>query len=520
MSSSTTSTRSMRVNSAHPRYPSQRPEQLSIDDVYSLAEKTRTRTSQESRQQMLVEMQKMVRNDSATSRPLSDLSRAISQGQWRETNSPAISEAQNEDREESSPPGFVRNVEISIKPHKTSSARRHSAEARVTAEPSHSAPSKGRSSEDPQPAALQRLTSAESGRSHRLSSAERRRATSGYGTHVHTAATPTTGRSGTGSDLAKACSPRPGTLESAEETLRMSVVRQCCEVMGPGVCRECRKLRVRMKERERMEMDFPRLRVSEKNVITSAMVRRMFPELTQAEIQDKIARGEVARTGLIFPHGINGSNNGFSDEEDDDDGEDERDRDSYRLRHIHTDDEDSDSERGSGGPSENGHVDKPGASRGLPSMVMLTKLKLKLKGEASTPLFFMDLRHMNSKIYTGRLNKSLKPPKQKEVRDEDSLSVPGNHLPAFVSPRKSKLMEEPAYKVYFDPPLLAKHQQKSTPSFFAGSDNPYSLPDRLPEVIEFADGKTSITDPSMLRSESSMSFVSEGRCQGTRDCQY
>ena len=53
------------------------------------------------------------------------------------------------------------------------------------------------------------------------------------------------------------------------------------------------------------------------------------------------------------------------------------------------------------------------------------------------------------------------------------------------------------------------HPQVSNPSFFAGSDDPYSLPERLPDVLEFADGKLSITDPSsVMRSESSMSFVS------------
>ena len=56
-----------------------------------------------------------------------------------------------------------------------------------------------------------------------------------------------------------------------------------------------------MMERERMEADFPRLRVSEKNVTTSAVLKRVLPGMSQAEIQDKIARGEIARTSLLFP---------------------------------------------------------------------------------------------------------------------------------------------------------------------------------------------------------------------------
>ena len=61
----------------------------------------------------------------------------------------------------------------------------------------------------------------------------------------------------------------------------------------------------------------------------------------------------------------------------------------------------------------------------------------------------------------------------------------------------------------WNPHQLLYCPQVSNPSFFAGSDDPYSLPERLPDVLEFADGKLSITDPSSaLRSESSMSFVS------------
>ena len=110
------------------------------------------------------------------------------------------------------------------------------------------------------------------------------------------------------------------------EARKMSVARQCCEVMGPGVCRDCRKLRVRMMDRERMEADFPRLRVSEKNVTTSAIVKRVLPDMTQAEIQDKIARGEIARSSLLFPR--RRCQNGDDDSDDSDDNDSE-----HQLRH-------------------------------------------------------------------------------------------------------------------------------------------------------------------------------------------
>jgi hypothetical protein len=53
--------------------------------------------------------------------------------------------------------------------------------------------------------------------------------------------------------------------------------------------------------------------------------------------------------------------------------------------------------------------------------------------------------------------------------------------------------------------------QVSNPSFFAGSDDQYSLPERLPDVIMFADGKSS--NEPLNRPDSSMSFVGEDDVQ-------
>ena len=74
----------MRVASAHSAKATQQPPQLSVDDVYMLAERTRMRTSLESRHLVLVQTQKMVRNDSGMSRPLTALtSRGNSQVGFR-----------------------------------------------------------------------------------------------------------------------------------------------------------------------------------------------------------------------------------------------------------------------------------------------------------------------------------------------------------------------------------------------------------------------------------------------------
>jgi hypothetical protein len=52
-------------------------------------------------------------------------------------------------------------------------------------------------------------------------------------------------------------------------------------------------------------------------------------------------------------------------------------------------------------------------------MLMLAKLKMTMGGEASTPLFFMDLKHMNSKIFQGRVARKIdheKPPEDDRIR--------------------------------------------------------------------------------------------------------
>ena len=64
----------MRVASAHSAaQASQQPPQLSVDDVYKLAERTRMRTSLESRQLVLVQTQQKVRNDPGMSLPFTGL---------------------------------------------------------------------------------------------------------------------------------------------------------------------------------------------------------------------------------------------------------------------------------------------------------------------------------------------------------------------------------------------------------------------------------------------------------------
>ena len=52
--------------------------------------------------------------------------------------------------------------------------------------------------------------------------------------------------------------------------------------------------------------------------------------------------------------------------------------------------------------------------------------------------------------------------------------------PMFISPRKV-VHQKSRFSAYFDPPLLPKICQNVEPTFFAGSDTTYKLPERLPD---------------------------------------
>ena len=55
--------------------------------------------------------------------------------------------------------------------------------------------------------------------------------------------------------------------------------------------------------------------------------------------------------------------------------------------------------------------------------------------------------------------------------------------PQFISSKQVKESQLTPNNVYFDPPLLPKVLQSSEPSFFAGAELQYELPERLPEDV-------------------------------------
>ncbi|KAK3801735.1 hypothetical protein RRG08_033918 [Elysia crispata] len=364
------------------------------------------------------------------------------------------------------------------------------------------------------------------------------------------------------------------------------VAQQCCEIMGPSLCRSCRRLESRAQNRKSAELECPRMRSAggrgRQTFSLTQVVKRSYPRLSDAEIQDKLARGEIAR--LSFPwvsrsgqyddedsdtirniDSCNSSRTSDSDKDqnschDDDDDDDEEDKDilhidpgTYRantpLSRPASSVVDCEKEGIHGSKMVDLTDNKTAATTGgrqqltkaslstKNAFYVLAKLALKLQGSTTTPLFFSDLRGMQGKILSGTVDRkaymTLRPDaagqrsNQKDLPSrlksavsttstssgKSGLSKLGSQLsrefmPAFVSPRKVKLIEEPKYKVYFEPPLLTKRRQIPNPSFFAGSTDEYSLPERLPDVIEFADSQRIAAMEKQIRAGTALSFVS------------
>ncbi|XP_012936666.1 uncharacterized protein LOC106011455, partial [Aplysia californica] len=299
-----------------------------------------------------------------------------------------------------------------------------------------------------------------------------------------------------------------------------SVARQCCEIMGASTCRVCRKLESRLLNREKAEQECPRMRISQQNIAMTQIVKRFFPFMDEDEIQDKIARGEISRSN--FPPRCGACRH--HERDNDEDGSQEGDT-ADDLQNSGEGNEPKQIPSTAHGECE--ELSKPSKAPTHTSFYVLAKLALRLGGETSTPLFFSDLKRMQTKILSGEVErKSYMKPKRELARmksavssvstassSKSTLSKIGSRLtqtlmPTFVSPRKVKIMEEPKYKVFYEPPLLSRRKQIPNPSFFAGSTDEYYLPERLPDVIEFADSKRILMMEKQMRSASSMSLAS------------
>ncbi|XP_060080238.1 uncharacterized protein LOC132559622 [Ylistrum balloti] len=228
----------------------------------------------------------------------------------------------------------------------------------------------------------------------------------------------------------------------------------CCEIMGPRTCRECSRYHIRTMDRARTDAQFRTLRISNENIAVASILKRYLPELSYEEIQDKVARGEIAR------HRVPNSSI-------DSDDEFEKDRDRKRQQPF---------------------------------------IDARLKRQATnyekcrklSQMFFVNVRDLNFKINSGKVSKSLgftenKSDAAKARAVLQKWRVADPVTPSFVSPKKIVMMKEPEYKTYFAPPLLPKESQNPEPSFFAGSSDGYKLPDKLPDEIVFVDIKSKPT---------------------------
>ncbi|KAL4233755.1 hypothetical protein ACF0H5_008435 [Mactra antiquata] len=254
--------------------------------------------------------------------------------------------------------------------------------------------------------------------------------------------------------------------------------RDCCEIIGPQLCYECRKNRIRQVSRERSDYFFPTLEPSEENLTTAAIVRKYLPGLSEQEVEDKIARGEIARPSMkkVSKHVD------FSDEEDD-----VKSKVSSKKVTI--------------APTE----------KDIKRNTLMHK-------KSSSELFFTNVRDLNYKIITGSADRNVgfknQTRQNTEKKTEDSSS--STFFPTFVSPRKVKMVQETNYKTYFEPPLIEKAKQDVEPQFFAGSTGEYSLPEKLPDELVFVD-----KDGNSIKASSSQSFtlkesaVTEGKTKST-----
>lgn len=226
------------------------------------------------------------------------------------------------------------------------------------------------------------------------------------------------------------------------------VSKDCCEIIGPQMCQECRKTRIRELEKERSSQFFPTLQPSEENLTTTAIVKKYLPGLSYPEIEDKIARGEIAKPSFRR----RSKSVEFSDEEED---PKQKMISTKKVTIIENDDDKRQQEI----------TRKPSA------------------------LFFSDIRDLNNKIITGSVDRNIgfTISSAKKSDKKKLLSAAQNYFPTFISPRKVSATKDVKFKTFYEPPLIPKASQDVEPAFFAGSKGEYTPPERLPEELVFVD---------------------------------
>lgn len=216
--------------------------------------------------------------------------------------------------------------------------------------------------------------------------------------------------------------------------------------------------------RQRSDIYFPILEPSEENLTTAAIVRKYLPDLSEPEIETKLARGEIARPSMFRK---TNKQIEFSDEETD-------------AKPKHTNKKVT--------IMENSKEKRDNSA--------------KITQKKPSDLFFTNIRDLNNKIIKGNVERNVGfSEAARKVMKKDKTSLK-SQFPTFVSPRKVTMLKETNYKTYFAPPLIEKAKQDVEPAFFAGSKDEYVLPEKLPDELVFID-----KDGKEVRASSSQTFT-------------
>ena len=254
------------------------------------------------------------------------------------------------------------------------------------------------------------------------------------------------------------------------ERVVSSMCRQSCDVLGPRICHHCLKICQREKGSRKYEASFPSLQASQQTFTASTLVPRVLPELSKREIQDRVARGDI-RT-VRFRSCL-----------------EQR---SSRAQRSLTEQR-SVSEHGSLSAISDTSRDKSSSSGALSVQSasdtgIHTPDKHTRKHKSAAYLYFSSIGDLKCKIQNGMAGKQLRLDFSKAHDDQDDTVDEGQ--PVFVSTRGGNRGKENTskYKAFYEPPLLTKVCQNTPPSFFAGSELPYRLPERLPLTASEAKG--------------------------------
>ncbi|XP_063405310.1 uncharacterized protein LOC134688482 isoform X1 [Mytilus trossulus] len=229
----------------------------------------------------------------------------------------------------------------------------------------------------------------------------------------------------------------------------LPVGREICEIIGPQVCSQCKQDQSRQMGLYKCDQCFPTLRISHENMTTAAVLQRYLPDLSESDIQDKIAKGEIAKPRLLKKRLA------IKDYQ----------QPKKEIQKIENDD-------------ENENKNKNSSNNNKTSL------------NRSPSMFFVNIRDLNAKIVSGQLHRAMgfsekvqeEVLKRQENRRKRSTPTPTR------KPESEPVAEQKERKAIFNPDiLLSVSMQVNEPSFFAGSKKEYELPERLPDPLQFAD---------------------------------